>query len=98
MKIKVPKSIKVGGFDYKVIFKDGESQDGEKWGWWRNDPQEIEVRGDAPPQRFSSTFLHEVMHAVDDTYLGSKLVESDIVGLVAGLHQVLEQLNIRFVK
>lgn len=97
MKIKIPEKLKIGGFDYTITFS-LQYQEGEKWGWWRNDPQLIELSQEAPEQRRGHTFLHELLHAIDDTYLGNKLEEDDIVGLASGLHQVLEQLDIQFIK
>lgn len=97
MKVKVPKSIRVGGFDYRVDFN-LHYEEGGQWGWWKNDPQIIQLSSEAPAQRRSHTFIHEILHAIDDAYLGNKLSEDDIVGLSSGLHQVIEQLDIRFVK
>ncbi len=98
MKIKIPKTIKVGGFDYRITFDLVNDEEGSKWGWWRNFPQEIELSKEAPEQRRSHTFIHELLHAIDDTYLGNKLSEDEVIGLTTGLHQILEQLGIRFVK
>ena len=98
MRVKIPDTIRIGGFDYKITFDLINNEEGSNWGWWRNFPQKIELSKEAPAQRRSHTFIHELLHAIDDTYLGNKLSEDDVIGLTTGLHQVLEQLGVRFVK
>ena len=100
LRVKIPKTIKVGGLDYKikwVIPTDKESGE-EVWGWWRNHPRIIEIHPEADDCQVSSTFIHELLHAIDDCLMGNKLAEQDIKNITAGLHQVLEQLGVRLVR
>ena len=99
MSVEIPKTIKVGGFDYRIIFpKKIEDDCGAHWGHWNHCPPEIQLSQEADEERTSATFLHEIIHAIDDTILGGRLEEHDVKNLEAGLHQVMEQLGVRFVR
>ena len=102
--IKVPHKIKVGGFDYKIcqskrIEKELDAE--AMWGSHSEILREIHLmRGDGKisAQQYSQSFLHEVIHSINAVYRRSKLDEDDISGISRGLHQVFEQLGIRFIK
>jgi len=101
IEIKLPKSIKVGGFDYKIdisLRRDKQLKDNDNWGEHSGRNREISIVSDCSPQQFSSTFIHEALHAVDCVYQQSELTDKQVSALSHGLHQVLEQLKIRFVK
>lgn len=99
--IKIPKRIKVGGHIYRIKTDRGTQKRLEAaklFGQWDSLNQEIRLYLTSTPDRLSHTFIHETLHAIDDVYCNSHLSEDDIDALCAGLHQVLEQLKVRFVK
>ena len=97
--IKIPETIRVGGFDYKIAFPEKIEDDcGEHWGHWNHLPPVIQISQGADEERTSATFIHEILHAIDDTILGGKLEEQDVKNLEAGFHQAMEQLGVRFVR
>lgn len=94
-----PKSVKVGGKDYKVTFpytfKEVYNHNGQS----DHNAQEIRVSGtdfggaDRHPDQLSVTFWHEVLHCIDWVYnsAASKgLDEETIHRLGHGLQQVLK--------
>ena len=99
IRVKIPEIINIGGFDYPIVFQKPEKDDGgEAWGWFRNNPRILEISPESDDVRCSSTFIHECLHAIDNTILGDRLAEQDVKNLEAGLHQVLEYLGVRFVR
>jgi hypothetical protein len=99
--IKIPKTIKIGGFDYKIEMTeearadlDSRNRHGEHASVLRR----IRIRPNDLPQQTSQTFLHEVVHAIDDIYLDYSLEEKEVGQLANGLLQVFEQLGVRFTK
>lgn len=101
MKVVIPACIKVGGFDYSIKAdseNDVELKDNDNWGEHSGRLRQIRIQSDCTPQQFSQTFLHEILHAIDTVYQGVKLSNEEITSLSSGLFQVLEQLDVRFVK
>ena len=99
IEIKLPKKIKVGGLTYRVkIVKDQSLKADHLWGKTISLTQEMLLEVEAPPERFSEAFIHELIHTVDAIYLGDRLKEEDIIPLANGLHQALESMGVRFVK
>ena len=98
--IKIPASIKIGGFDYLVEVSEyhtTELRDNSNWGEHSERQRRIRFDPTALPQQISQTFIHEIVHAVDAVYQGRKLTEDSTHAMANGLLQVLEQLGIRFV-
>jgi len=99
--IKIPKNLKIGGFNYKVRTDrrtaEGLDADG-KWGSHRPTSREILIDTTASSQQISASFIHECLHAIDGVYAEACLSESQNKSLSAGLHQILEQMKVRFVK
>lgn len=101
IEVKLPRSIKIAGTDYKIKSDPKTDRDLDAHQWKGSSSpyeQEIEISTRSLPQQFSETFIHEVLHRVDGHYNNNKLDEGDIDRLSNGLHQVLEQLGIRFVR
>ena len=101
IEIPIGKSIKVAGFD--VALKDDKEatlkmHDECKLGRSHNYLRAIELDGGMPPQGFSATFIHELLHQIDDVFFDSALSEQQVNCVAAGFHQVLEQYGIRFVR
>ncbi len=100
IEIKLPESIKVGGFDFKIDLSESRSKEltcANLAGQERTEPYDISIKIDMSPQQFSNTFIHEAIHAVDSIYRPD-LEEKQVLVLTNGLHQIFEQLGIRFVK
>ena len=99
--IKIPKRIKVGGFTYKIRTdkhtSEGLDADGS-WGRHRPVSREILLDTSASSQQLSASFLHECLHAVDNVYADNCLSEAQNKSLSSGLHQILEQMRVRFVR
>ena len=98
--IKIPKSVKVGGFSYKVRASkriDAELRDAHRRGSHSEFLRELDIASSSSPQEESCTLIHEILHAVDTVYLNGALEEGQVTSLSNGIHQVLEQLKVRFV-
>jgi len=102
--IKIPKKVRVAGFPYSIrmgIEVDKELNSSDNWGKCSNLLRVIKlatVGVDVTAIQLSESFIHEVLHAINCVYGGDRLEERDIKALTAGLHQVFEQLGIRFIK
>lgn len=98
--IKIPRAIKVGGFTYPVRRDKRASDDlaaKDCWGDSRDLLKDIRLDTSSSPQQTNATFLHELLHTIDVIYLEGKLEEKTIRALAHGLHQVLEEMKVRFV-
>lgn len=100
IEIQIPETIKIGGLDYRMRF-DVEAQKELKyssnWGCTTHSKQEIAFDIDALPQKLSETFIHEILHLAERN--AKEDLDEKIVGRLSnGLHQIFEQLGIRFVR
>ena len=95
----IPSSLKIGGFTVSVCM-DKETQKllDEKciYGQYSSLQLQIRLKNDLIPELFNYTFLHELIHAIDNIYCSDKLDEGTVNGIANGLLQVFEQLGIRF--
>jgi len=99
--IKIPRKIKVGGHDYRVQMGkevSADLQDRTYRGTHSDYRRIIKLDGSLRPQEISSTFIHEVTHAIDVINCNARLSEDDIRGVATGWHQVLEKFGVRFIK
>ena len=96
--IRIPKRVKVGGRVYRVregyAFKERSDADGMCDG----DTLEIRLAGVAngncplAPAVVEETFIHELLHAVDETYNAgamSRVSHDSLTCIACGLYQVL---------
>ena len=100
-KVKIPKKLKVAGHSYKVCRNPQLTKELESEGYRGSHSdflRVIEMRDDLSDEETSCTFVHECIHACDVVFCCAHLSESDIKGMANGLHQILEQLGVRFVK
>ena len=100
VKIRDGDKIKIGSLDFDIEINseaDVELDSKQMYGTCDSFIRRIRVSSRLDNQRFSATFLHEVMHAITDVWRVG-LDEADNARLANGLHQVLDQLGIRFVK
>lgn len=101
IEIQIPLTIKIGGFDYTIdCTKEAEvdlrarTRLGETIALTRVIKLDVST---IPPQ-VSETFIHEIIECIADIYCNDTLTHEQISNLSYGLHQVLEQLGVRFVK
>ena len=97
VEVQIPETIKIGGFDYSVCYDDDELTRRREWGHFWPLQRQLSLMKKASPQQLNCTFIHELLHAVDDIYLADQLEEGIVFSLANGLHQIFEQLGIRFV-
>jgi len=99
MKVTIPASLEVGGVAYRIrydeqVFLRREGLGGQT----RFSELEISLSDEVAPEKRSHTFLHEILHAIDEEYCNSKaLDEKSTDAISSGLLQVLKQLGIEFV-
>ncbi len=96
--IIVPNSIKIGGFDYSIEMSPLhtlELRDANRYAEQSSVLHRIRVSEDFSPQQISASLIHELIHAVDAIYNYSALEDKEVEAIANGLHQVLEQLDIR---
>ena len=99
IEIKIPSQIKIAGHDYTVeLVKDMSLQAEGSFGSHSTLLREIKIDARLNPQEMSCGFIHEFCHAISAVFRHSHLSEEDISAMSSGIHQVLEQLEIRFVK
>ena len=101
IEIKLPKEIKIGGLTFESRWDEETKRRLDEirhTGQASYAAQEIRLHPDTSPEQFSLNFIHEVLHHIDSVYCNDSIVEKDISGLSNGLHQVLEQLGVRFTK
>ena len=100
IEVEIPKTIKVGGYDYTIQVTPDVDIDLESRGHFGEHSTArrcLRIRSQCLPQEISDTFLHETIHAVDSVYSYAKLSDEQVEALSHGLLQVLEQLGIRFI-
>jgi len=101
-KVKLPKSLKVGGYTYRVLI-DGhitrELLEGSLWGEHSPSKLTLKMDGAAPPQHFHNTAIHELIHAANEVYLpkDSRITENQVQQVSNGLAQILNQLGLQLI-
>ena len=97
--IPIPKKLQVAGFTYKIEQDAHASRELDRKSCY-GDTQEssltLRIDGHQSPQLKSHTFIHEVLHIVDEIYNNHDMTEAEIHSIGHGLSQVLEQLGVRF--
>lgn len=96
--VDAQRGIKVGGYRYAV--RTGKTintrlKEGDYWGRCYHKECEILVDNSGSELLMSSHIIHETVHAIDQCFK-TKLSESQVSRLANGIHQVLEELGIRF--
>jgi len=100
IEIPIGDSIKVGSYTYELRCGDNIVEELECKGLWGSTwakVKRVDLNTRSSPEQFSNTVVHELLHCVDKEYLADKLEEDTITLLTNGIHQVLEQLGVRFV-
>ena len=103
--MKIPKKVKVAGFDWTVVKNTDVQRDvtreGNCYGSTHHTTQKFFIDPDITLQKTEHTFLHELLHAIWFHYglsknkaLGPDLEEIVIDSLSNGLYQVLKDNNL----
>ncbi len=100
MDIKIPQSIKVGGFTYTIkLDKNNRVLRSEnRYGQCSYTDREILVETEFSRDQTNQTFLHEILHSVDSVYNNTALCDEVVDRLSNGLHQIFDQLGVNFIQ
>lgn len=93
----IPKTVKVGGFIYKVLFPYDFNEDNCYVGLHQTDDLIIKLSLNSPshqstllpPQRVHEAFVHEVFHAIDYYFSDNSMEESEIDLLALTWHAIM---------
>ena len=95
--MKLSKTLKVGGITYKVEKRKRLSRENSKFSAIAKHRQAIieialnDEEGEAySVQKLEETFMHELLHCVDNIYNNQNLDEATVDRLSQGLYQVLK--------
>jgi len=92
--MKLPRSLKICGLDYEIVVDDNLYLDKGATGTHHAEKLVIALHTHGVnEQRIMQTFLHEIIHAVDEHYMGASLDEKQVGAFAAGLYQVLIDNN-----
>jgi len=91
----IPKQIKVAGFDYDVDLEFLFKERNDRLGFTDFELSEIKVTNtcDGLPrkrERIEESFIHELLHCIDNGYNADKLEEDTVRRMSKGLYQVLK--------
>jgi hypothetical protein len=90
MTINLPSTLKVCGLIYEIIVDDNLSLDRGATGQHHAEQLTITIQTHGVNnQRVIQTFLHEIIHAIDEHYLNGDLQEGQVRSLASGFYQVL---------
>jgi len=103
IKIKIPKKIKSAGFKVEVLLDDKTSKElkvDKFYGMWFSltEGKFIKIDNTQSECELSNTFIHEIIEMINVIYLDGDLKHRHITAISNGLHQMLEDLGVRFVK
>jgi len=95
-KYRIPKKLRVGGFDYTVVFPYVFNENTDYLGLHDWDDLEIRVASkhhgmEVDVQRIHETMFHEMLHGVSKVYCDGEVDSEDIIStLSCGLYQVIK--------
>lgn len=95
--MKIPKTLKIGGFMWKIHQNQHVSNEGNSFGSTHTRHQNIFIEPSETQQKKEHTLLHEVMHALwwqtglSSRYKEDKKIEEEVIDAISsGLYQVLK--------
>jgi hypothetical protein len=97
--MKIPKTVKIGAKTFSVSFNDPVSQDMSTDGYINYGQQKIVLRNHLlNKERQEQAFIHEITHAIDDSFCikdsGEKLTESEVERLSSSFYQIVKENKI----
>ena len=97
MKVRVPDSIKIGGYKYRIILDSSNRLlDEAVQGEVNHRKLEIRVHSSRPNSQRRESLIHEILHCVDKIYGNGGLEEQTVHLLAEGLNQAFDELGIEF--
>lgn len=93
--MKIPKKVKVGGHNYKVLYPYNFKERTDASAYLNHLRMEIMIDNDdgnenkKAQSRTEEDFWHEIFHCIGEAYCHGSLTEEQIIGLGQGIHQVL---------
>ena len=100
IKIEIPNQIRIAGFEYTILInpENDKELDAENiYGKVSSELGNIALLSRCDASQMSYNFTHEILHAISHHFI-AELTENQVKALASGLHQVLEQLGLRFRK
>jgi len=100
LKIPVKDGCEVGEFHYKVeVGKEAndELKSNLNFGTHNQPLRRLRVTDEFGEEQFHSTFIHELMEAVDDVLVTPNLKHEQLTNVAHGIAQALKSLGIQFV-
>jgi len=91
--IKVPRTIRIGGHQYTIVFSQGVSDAGD-YGRVNHRTLTIELAPERPMSQKAASLIHEILHIINNVYNNRHCEEDDLDALAEGFNQVLEALGI----
>ena len=93
--MKIPRTINIGGYTYKVLQDYDFRNDKELIGIADTEYLEIRLKSAKNPQVLKQVLLHEILHCIDYVFNDNKLIDQDatVDNLSQGLFQVFSQLE-----
>lgn len=101
IEIKIPSSIKIGSIDYSIDISEAIREDliaRQRYGECNHYSRNIRIDNKLENQPFMQTFIHECMEAIDVQWCNNSLTHEQITNVANAIHQILDQLDIRFIK
>ncbi len=92
MVYKLPKTVQVGPFMYKLI-RNRETDQAQAWGKTNHVKREMQFGEWCVGRELAATLIHELLHAVESAY-GVEVGEDKIKGVSHGLAQALMDLGL----
>ena len=91
--MKLPKSIRIGGFTFKVERALKINSDGDCEGMFDIHNDIVWIKKGMGEQREAQVFLHEVVHAIGVVYCADTMSEEQVEGVSQGLFQFAQQMK-----
>ena len=95
-KIKIPQTLKVGGRSLLVKFTKNLLRDTGNRGEVEWHTETMRIDSDMVYTLTVITFLHEIVHCIDEVYCNRNLSEDETNQLAEGLYQVFDGMGIKF--
>ena len=91
--IHIPKRVKIGPVVYAVKALNGD-EDEDYWGRHDFGDLEIRIKMELESPQLDIVYLHEVIHAMAEVYMGRKLVEAQVKQFSFALYDFLTRNKI----
>ena len=99
MKIPVKKGFSLGCYKWKVksdIQTDKKLQSEHRYGACDFGKRTLEIGTDYNEDQYHSTFIHEIIEAINEEDVNGKLKHDEVTNLANGMSQVMKSLGVVF--